>query len=73
MSNNLTNMPDDELREKLQQSREMLTSLSENLADRPDMRNAIARLMSPDGMLQTFSELAVREPDLMRASLRRPG
>ena len=30
------------------------------------MQNAIARLMRPDDMLETFAELAVKEPDLMR-------
>ncbi len=33
------------------------------------MQNAIRRLMHPDDMLETFSELAVREPDLMRLVL----
>ncbi len=33
------------------------------------MQNAIARLMRPDDMLETFSELAVKEPDLMRLVL----
>ena len=47
----------------------MLISLSESLSNRPDMQNAIARLMSPDDMLETFSELAVRDPDLMRLVL----
>ena len=58
MTNNLTNMPDAELRERLQDSRQMLTALSERLSDRPDMQNAIRRLMRPDDMLETFSELA---------------
>ncbi len=34
-----------------------------------DMQNAVRRLMSPDDMLETFSELAVKEPDLMRLVL----
>jgi hypothetical protein len=33
------------------------------------MQNAIRRLMSPNDMLETFSELAVKEPDLMRLVL----
>ena len=33
------------------------------------MQNAIRRLMRPDDMLETFSELAVIEPDLMRPVL----
>ena len=53
----------------LYQSRQVLSSLSESLSARPDMQNAIRRLMSPDDMLETFSELAVKEPDLMRLVL----
>ena len=53
----------------LYQSRQMLSSLSESLSARPDMQNAIRRLMRPDDMLETFSELAVKEPDLMRLVL----
>ena len=37
-----------------------------NWVDRPDIQNAVRRLMRPDDMLETFSELAVKEPDLMR-------
>ena len=64
--NNLTNKSGAELRERLQASRQTLTALIERLADRPDMQNAILRLMRPDDMLETVSELAVKEPDLMR-------
>jgi predicted component of type VI protein secretion system len=60
--NNLTPIPDDELRTLLQASRQMLTALAQSLADRPDMQNAVARLMRPDDMLEAFSEVAVREP-----------
>jgi hypothetical protein len=62
-------MPIEELRDLLHASRQTLTSLVGSLADRPDMQNAIRRLMRPDDMLETFSELAVREPDLMRLVL----
>lgn len=51
----------------------MLKSLPASLSDRVVMQNAIARLMRPDGMRETFSELAVREPDLMRTAIRRAG
>ena len=67
--NNLTNKTDDKLREIFQASRQTLTSLVESLGNRPDLQHAIRRLMSPDDMLETFSELAVREPDLMRLVL----
>jgi hypothetical protein len=33
------------------------------------MQNAIRRLMQPNDMLEAFSELAVKEPDLMRLVL----
>jgi hypothetical protein len=69
MMSNLTNKTDADLRMNLQQSREMLASLIESLNDRPDMQNAVRRLMSPDDMLETFAELAVKEPDLMRLVL----
>ena len=67
--NNLTNKSAAELREILQASRETITALIDSLANRPDMQNAVRRLMRPDDMLETFSELAVKEPDLMRLVL----
>ena len=67
--NNLTNKSAAELREILQASRETITGLIDSLANRPDMQNAVRRLMRPDDMLETFSELAVKEPDLMRLVL----
>ena len=66
---NVTNKSDTELRELLQASRETITSLIDSLSNRPVMHNAVRRLMRPDDMLETFSELAVREPDLMRLVL----
>ena len=49
--------------------RQTLAALIERLTDRPDMHNAVRRLMRPDDMLETFSELAVKEPHLMRLVL----
>ncbi len=69
MSKSLADLSGEELRDLLQASRQTLTSLAESLANRPDMQNAVRRLMRPDDMLETFSELAVREPDLMRLVL----
>ncbi len=69
MTNNLTNKTDAELRENLQASRQMLKTLIERITDRPDMQSAIRRLMRPDDMLDTFSELAVKDPDMMRVVL----
>ena len=67
--NDLTDKSDVELREILKASRKTITALIDSLSNRPDMQNAIARLMRPDDMLETFSELAVKEPDLMRLVL----
>ncbi len=39
------------------------------LASRPDMQEAVRILMRPDDMLETFSKLAVKQPDLMRLTL----
>lgn len=57
MSNNLDSLSIDELRELLQASRQTLTSLVDSLATRPDMQNAVRRLMRPDDILQTFAGL----------------
>ena len=40
-----------------------------NLTSHPDMQNAVARLMGPVDMLETFYELASAKPDLMRLVL----
>jgi hypothetical protein len=69
MTNNLSDIPDDGLRVLMQNSRQTLASLIQSLHHRPDMQNAIRRLMSPDDMLETLSGLAVKEPDLMRPVL----
>ncbi len=69
MSGDLSKLPDSRLTELLVGSNQVLSSLSQSLATRPDMQNAIRQLMSPEDMLETFSELAVKEPDLMRLGL----
>ena len=66
--NKSANKSDAELRENLQASRQMLTGLIESLADRPDMQNSVRRLMRPDDMLETFSELAVIAKSPLRST-----
>ena len=46
-----------------------LTSLVDALSERPDMQQVLRKLMSPDDMLETFSEHAIADPDLMRVTL----
>ena len=60
----LSDLSGDQLREILQTSHQTVNSLVMSLANRPDMQNAIARLMGPENMLETFYELASAEPDV---------
>ena len=46
-----------------------LASLVDALSERPDMQQALRKLMSPDDMLEMFSQQAVADPDLMRVTL----
>ena len=46
-----------------------LTSLVDALSERPDMQQALRKLMSPDDMLEAFSQQAIEDPDLMRVTL----
>jgi len=46
-----------------------LISLVDSVNQRIDIQRAIQALMTPDDMLETFSELAVKDPDLMRVTL----
>ncbi len=55
---NLALKSDDELREIFEASSQMLASLVHSLCNRPDMQNAIRRLLRPDDMLETFTDLA---------------
>ena len=45
------------------------TSLADNLATRPDMQLAIRILIRSEDLLETLSELAVKQSDLMRLVL----
>ncbi len=51
-----TETSDDELREIHKASGKTLILLIDCLSNRPDMEEAVRRLMSPDDMLETFSE-----------------
>ena len=69
MSGSVSKISTSELQAKLQSSKDVLVSLVSALSDRSDMQDAIGQLMTLDDMLETFSELAVKEPDLMRLVL----
>ena len=46
-----------------------LASLVDAPSERPDMQQVLRKLMSPDDMLEMFSQQAVADPDLMRVTL----
>ena len=58
-----------ELRTVQAEADSTLTSLVDALSERADMQQVLRKLMSPDDMLETFSEQAVADPDLMRVTL----
>jgi hypothetical protein len=64
---NISQLSDDSLKELCRTSRQVLSSLSASLEVRPDMQKRHSAIR--DDMLETFSELAVKEPDLMRIVL----
>ena len=66
---NRNSKSNDEILEFLAQSRGILRSLVEELEQRQDMQQAIRQLGPPDDILETFSQLAVKEPDVMRVVL----
>lgn len=66
---NLIDKSNAELRALKSQSESMLISLVEVLKIRQDMQDVIHRLMSPDDVLETFSQISVENPDLARVTL----
>ena len=48
-----------------------VVALAESLGNRPDIAEPDPLSERPDDMLETFNELAVKEPDLMRLVLQR--
>ena len=69
MSGDVSRISSLDLQARLKGSNDVLVSLVSALSDRSDMQDAIRQLMTLDDMLETFSELAVKEPDLMRLVL----
>lgn len=69
LTNNLSLRSDDQLRELLKASRQVLTTLAQMLEDRPDMEHAVRRLMSPENTLETFNTLAGNDPVSMQRVL----
>lgn len=69
MREELVGVSDERLAKMLQLCRDTLSALSESLEHRVDMQHAIRQLMTQCDMLEKFTELAVKDPDLMRVVL----
>jgi len=65
----LTALHSERLRTLLQHSREVLTSTVEVVTQRPEVEEAVSRLMKSEDIHEAFLQLAATEPDLMRRVL----
>ena len=69
MSADLQSLSDDDARQLLLQSREMLATLAQSLNERPDMLVAIRELMSASDMPLAYQQQAEDSPDVLRLVL----
>ena len=70
MKQNLSRLTDIELRHKLKNARIVLRTLAGGFPDRPDAEQVIDRLMTPEDVLATITELAGKDPVLMQLVIR---
>ena len=66
MKHNLAHLTDIKLHHKLKNARIVLRTLAGGFSDRPDAQQAIDRLMSPEDILATITELSGRDPELIQ-------
>lgn len=69
MSARLSRVPERQLWELLQQSRQVLETLYETVNARKDLQDAILQLIGADDMFTGCSEMATKDPDLMEEVL----
>lgn len=70
MKQNLAHLTDIELRHKLKNARIVLRTLAVGFSDRPDAEQVIDRLMTPEDVLATITELAGKDPALLQHVIR---
>lgn len=70
MTDDISRLSDTDLRSLFKNSSFVLRTIADGLSIRPDAQDALSRLMSPDDILATISELAATDPELMRLVLR---
>lgn len=67
--NNLDEHSDADLQTLRASSQAILRSVVAGLDHRPEMQEAVRQLMTPDDMLEAFSQIGVADPDLARLTL----
>ena len=70
MKQNLSHLTDIELHHKLKNARIALRTLADGFSDRLDAEQVIDRLMTPEDVLATITELAGKDPELMQLVIR---
>ena len=66
---NLSDKSNDELIDLKRQCETVLSGIVDALEAREDMQTAIRRLMTPDDILETFSQIGIEDPDVARVTL----
>lgn len=66
---NLHDKSNDELIDLKRQCETVLSGIVDALEARGDMQAAIRRLMTPDDMLETFSQIGIQDPDVARVTI----
>ena len=69
MHEDVSKLPDGELRELMQQSRQTIQSLSESFLKQPEMLSILHLLMNSEDMLQATMNFAGRDPKCVRTVL----
>ncbi len=65
----MSELTNEHLQQMQQNCSSVIDSLIEALESRPDTQDVIRQLMTPDDMLEAFSQIGVKDPDLARLTL----
>ena len=69
MTDEYSRLPENELRSMLKNSSVVLHVLTKEFSARPDILEILRRLTGPGDILATITELAEKDPELMRLAL----
>ena len=65
----MSELTNEHLQQMQQNCSSVIDSLIEALESRPDTQDVIRQLMTPDDMLEAFSQIGVKDPDLALLTL----